>query len=61
MPTERRETAAQESSREKDKAAAALLLMQQALDLLDATDGAEHVGATLDLAIRRLRDWTEKS
>ena len=43
----------------EDKPRAALDLMVQALDLIDATDGAGVAGAHLDLAIHRLREWID--
>ena len=60
MPTESRDHAAEESSREKNMAEMALELMQQALDLIDANDGPHDVGAILDQSIHRLRDWLDK-
>jgi hypothetical protein len=35
----------------------ALALMEQALVVLDASQGPADVGAHLDLAIHRLKDW----
>jgi len=43
----------------EDKPKAALALMAQALDLLDASEGAGVAGAHLDLAIHRLREWID--
>jgi hypothetical protein len=43
----------------EDKPKAALALMVQALDLIDASEGAGIAGAHLDLAIHRLREWIE--
>ena len=40
--------------------AVAIELMQQALRLIDTFPGAEDVGAHLDLAIHRLREWSDK-
>ena len=42
-----------------DKAKDALALMVQALELIDASEGAGVAGAHLDLAIHRLRDWID--
>ena len=43
------------------RAAEAIELMQQALQMIDTLPGADDVGAHLDLAIHRLREWVEKS
>jgi len=43
----------------EDKPKAALELMVQALDLIDASEGAGIAGAHLDLAIHRLREWID--
>lgn len=40
-------------------ATAALGHMEQALELLDRLEGPDDVGAHLDLAIHRLRDWID--
>jgi hypothetical protein len=37
----------------------ALVLLEQALALLDANEGPGDVGAHLDLAINRLKDWLD--
>ena len=42
-----------------DKAKGALLLMIEALELLDASEGAGVAGAHLDLAIHRLQEWID--
>lgn len=42
-----------------DKAKGALLLMVEALELLDASEGAGVAGAHLDLAIHRLQEWID--
>ena len=41
----------------QDGAGKALALMEQALGVLDANGGPSDVGAHLDLAIHRLKDW----
>lgn len=43
----------------EDKPKAALNLMVQALELIDASEGAGIAGAHLDLAIHRLREWID--
>lgn len=43
----------------KDQAGGALELMEKALSLIDANDGPNDVGAHLDLAIHRLREWIQ--
>lgn len=43
----------------EDKARGALALMIDALELIDASEGAGVAGAHLDLAIHRLREWIE--
>ena len=43
----------------EDNPRAALDLMVQALELIDATEGAGVAGAHLDLAIHRLREWID--
>lgn len=42
------------------KCAEALELMQKALLLIDRHDGPHDVGAHLDLAIARLKEWIEQ-
>jgi hypothetical protein len=42
-------------------AAKAIELMQRALRIIDTFSGAEDVGAHLDLAIHRLREWKDES
>ena len=39
----------------------ALALMERALGILDANGGPVDVGAHLDLAIERLKDWLERA
>ncbi len=39
--------------------AEALALMERALHLIDEHDGPADVGANLDLAIHRLKEWIE--
>lgn len=41
------------------KAQEALALMVQALEMIDASEGAGVAGAHLDLAIHRLREWID--
>jgi len=42
-----------------DKPRAAMALMVEALELIDATEGATVAGAHLDLAIHRLQEWID--
>ena len=46
-----------DESRLQEGAGEALALMERALGLLDATECPADVGAHLDLAIHRLKDW----
>ena len=41
----------------QDGANEALVLMERALGLLDDAKGPDDIGAHLDLAIHRLKDW----
>jgi len=41
----------------QDGTGEALALMERALSLLDEAEGPADVGAHLDLAINRLKDW----
>lgn len=61
MPTTSRDPAAEQQYTEspEDKAKGALALMVEALELIDASEGAGTSGAHLDLAIHRLREWIE--
>lgn len=43
-----------------DKAKQALALMANALELIDASEGAGVAGAHLDLAIHRLQEWIDR-
>jgi hypothetical protein len=54
-------TAAQAAASLEDKARAALALMVEALELIDASDGAGVAGAHLDLAVHRLQEWIQRS
>lgn len=45
---------------ESDKAQEALSLMVQALEMIDASEGAGVAGAHLDLAIHRLQEWIDR-
>lgn len=42
-----------------ENAKAALALMVEALELIDASEGAGVAGAHLDLAIHRLQEWID--
>lgn len=62
MPASGREPATENQSfAPKMGAAEAIELMQRALRIIDTFSGAEDVGAHLDLAIHRLREWDDKS
>lgn len=52
-----RDPAANESIPKTDPANEALDLLVEALELIDSIEGPGDVGAHLDLAIHRLRDW----
>ena len=41
----------------RDNVTEALSLMIEALELIDANQGPDDVGAHLDLAIHRLKEW----
>ena len=56
MATTGREPAANEGSF-GDPSTEALLLMEKAIAVLDVTDAPSEVGAHLDIAIHRLRNW----
>ena len=61
MPASGRDPATENQSfAPKEVAAEALQLMQRALRIIDTFKGAEDVGAHLDLAIHRLREWAGK-
>jgi hypothetical protein len=61
MPTSNRGPAASPklAACAHDKAKDALLLMIEALELIDASEGAGVAGAHLDLAIHRLQEWID--
>lgn len=62
MPVSGRDPATEKPSfASKEGPAEALELMERALRVIDSFSGAEVVGAHLDLAIHRLREWSEKS
>lgn len=62
MPTTSRTSAASPPAAvlPDDKARQALALMVDALELIDASEGAAVAGAHLDLAIHRLQDWIDR-
>ena len=62
MPLTSRDTAAASPAPacQSDKAQEALALMVQALEMIDASEGAGVAGAHLDLAIHRLQEWIDR-
>ena len=59
MPTSGRGFATRKSNCTPNDCAEALTLMERALDIIDHQDGPADVGAHLDLAIARLRNWVD--
>lgn len=63
MPTTSRDAATQSPvpACPEERAREALALMVDALELIDASEGAGVAGAHLDLAIHRLQEWIDRS
>jgi hypothetical protein len=60
MSNSSRDPAAEKGFANGDRPKKALKLMGEALDLIDANGGPHDVGAYLDQAMCRLKEWIEK-